>query len=109
MRRAILLGLSILPLTACGGSGDAGKVAVIARSESHAKGGTCGKVRDDALNGRVVALYSCTLTGVPVQDRVEGSFDTPTQHFCFAYANSTDVNVTQRFGSNCGPEVTEHS
>jgi FtsX extracellular domain len=101
MRRVVLLGLSILSLTGCGGSGDAGKVAKIARSESEAQGATCDKVRDDAVSGQLVALYSCTLTNVPPAHRLAGSFDSPTQHYCFAYASEMGVNMTQRYGPEC--------
>ena len=101
MKRTVLLGLLIVSLTGCGGSGEAGKVAVIARSESQAEGATCDKVRDDAVSGQLVGLYSCTLTGVPPQYRPAGSFDNPTLHYCFGFANNTGVNMTQRFGLTC--------
>jgi hypothetical protein len=97
----LLLVAGAFLLAGCGGSGDSGKVALIARSESQAKGGACDKVRDDAVNGRIVALYSCTLTGVPPAYRLVGSFDNPTQHFCFGYANDTGVNLTQTYGASC--------
>jgi len=74
---------------------------VVARSESHAEGATCDKVRDDAVGEQLVGLYSCTLTGVPPQYRPAGSFDNPTLHYCFGFANDTGVNVTLRFGSTC--------
>jgi hypothetical protein len=91
----------IVLLGGCGGhSGDANKVALIARSWSHAKGGSCSKVRAAALSGRIVTLYSCTMTDVPPQYRIAGSFDNPTQHYCFAFANDAGLRVEQ-FGSRC--------
>jgi hypothetical protein len=99
---AASVALALIVLVAgCGGhSGDADKVALIARSWSHAKGGSCSKVRAAALSGRIVTLYSCTMTGVPPQYRLEGSFADPTQRYCFAFANDAGVRVEQ-FGSRC--------
>jgi hypothetical protein len=93
-------------VSGCGGSGDAAKVAVIARSEQQAEGATCKKARDEAVDGRLLGLYSCTLTGVSSMYRLGESPYNPTQHYCYAFANEAGTNMTPRFGSDCRQPMT---
>jgi hypothetical protein len=102
LKPSAVLGAALLMLAGCGGSSNADKVALVAKSEVQTRSGSCARVRDDAISGRVVTLYDCTMKDVAPQHRVARFFTDPTQHFCFAYANNTAVNVSQRFGLRCG-------
>jgi hypothetical protein len=92
----------IVGLAGCGGSGDAAKVSLIARSDAHAKSASCKSFGDGAIGGQVVTLYHCTVTDVPPQYRREGHFAESTQHYCFGYANGRGVDVSVRYGPRCG-------
>jgi hypothetical protein len=91
-------------LVGCGGSSDpdAGQVALIAQDWAHSGPGKCTKVRDAGLSGRVVTLYDCRMEDVDEpQHRLMDHFTETTQHYCFAFANDSAIEMTERFGVAC--------
>ena len=94
--RLLALLVCALAFAGCGsGSGDADakKAELIARSDARASGGSCEKVGDDAINGRVVTLYSCVMHDVPFAYRLVGQAAESTQRYCYAFANDAAVGA----------------
>jgi hypothetical protein len=102
--RALFAGAFVALVAGCGGhaQGDADQVARIVRADVHAKGGSCERVRKATLmSGETVTLYTCTMQGVPSDYRAFGSFDTPTQRYCYAVQGDYGVMANDAFGAEC--------
>lgn len=92
----------VLVGVACGGGDqEAQKVGRIVRADVGGNGGSCHRVRTALVSHQQVTLFSCTMRGVPRQQREFGQWNQPIQQYCYAVEGDYGIRASDVFGPTC--------